>query len=309
MDLDFAPDQQLLAEALGKWAEGYREIAPDQRGAVYLDGQPLADELAEQGFLEAANIPELGLLGAVLLIEAACKVPYAVEIGASGLVAPALGLSPASRPLAVVRSGGNGVARFLVPGGSALVDCGGELRLIERLEHVEPVKAPYAYPIGRLTADLSEAGHVVAGSGTARFRDLHALGIVAEAIGAMQAALDLTLAHVTSRVQFGRPIGSFQALQHRLAECSAAIMAARWLAYRAASEDAAHGFVGEAAIVAHEAVRRVIYETTQFHGATGLTLEYPLHLWTYRLRLLQTELARAAAEAVQAGAGQAGAGQ
>ena len=299
MDFDFNPDQRLLAEALDKWGEAHREIAPDQRSAVYLEGQALAEELEEQGFLDASTIPELGLVGAVLLIEAACKVPHAIEIGASGLVGPALGLTVVARPLALLEAKGNGAARFLVRGGSALVDCADHLRLIERLDQVEALKSPYAYPVGRLTTDPSVAGHVIDGIDMIRFRSVRRLALVAEALAAMEAALALTLEHVTVRVQFGRPIGSFQALQHRLAECSAVVTAARWLTYRAASENAAEGFVGEAAIVTHDAVRRVIYETTQFHGATGLTLEYPLHLWTYRLRALQTELACAAAAASQ----------
>jgi alkylation response protein AidB-like acyl-CoA dehydrogenase len=59
-----------------------------------------------------------------------------------------------------------------------------------------------------------------------------------------------------------------------------------------------------AAIAAHEAVKRVLYETSQFHGAIGLTLEYPLHLWTYRLRVLQFELAEAVEAAARNRAGE-----
>ena len=303
MDLELNPDQRLLAETLGKWAEGHGAIAPADRALAWLDGRAQAAELREQGFLDACRIPELGLVGAVVLIDAVCRVPHAVEIGASGLVAPALGLEPAGAPLATMQAGGNRVARFLAEGGSLLVDCGDHLRLAEGLAGadagagVEPVAAPYAYPVGRLNADPAGLGERLDGLCVNRFRRLLALAQAAEAVSAMEAALALAIDHVTSRVQFGRPIGSFQAVQHRLGECSAVVMAARWLIYRAACEDAQGEAVAQAAIVTHDAMRRVLYDTTQFHGALGLTLEYPLHLWTYRLRALQGDMAQAAAEA------------
>jgi alkylation response protein AidB-like acyl-CoA dehydrogenase len=125
------------------------------------------------------------------------------------------------------------------------------------------------------------------------------LGIAAEAIAAMDSALNLTVDHVRTRSQFGRPIGSFQAVQHRLAEVSAMLHGARLLLYRAAVDGTA--YVEAAAIMTHEAVQRTIYETNQFHGAIGLTLEYPLHLWSYRLRVLQFELAQAIAATERAG--------
>lgn len=299
MDLDFNPDQQLLAEALGKWASGHRDIAADQRTSSFLDGRSLVNELKNQGFLDAARVPELGLLGAVLLVEAACRVPAAIEIAGSGLVAPALDIAVAG-PLALMRADGNKVGRFLMSGGNALVDCGDHIRLIAATDAVEAVDSPYAYPFGRYVGDLLSDGAKLEHIAVVRFRQLSAIAVAAEALAAMEAALALTVEHVTIRVQFGRPIGSFQALQHRLADCSAQVHALRWLLYRAACENneaQSAGTAGEAAIVAHDATRRVIYETTQFHGALGLTLEYPLHLWTYRLRVLQSELARAAAEA------------
>ena len=60
------------------------------------------------------------------------------------------------------------------------------------------------------------------------------IALAVELVGSMRAALDLTVAHVSDRIQFGRPIGSFQAVQHGLAKCAVAIEGARWLAYEAA---------------------------------------------------------------------------
>jgi alkylation response protein AidB-like acyl-CoA dehydrogenase len=60
--------------------------------------------------------------------------------------------------------------------------------------------------------------------------------------------------------------------------------------YRAATDSDDPGAVALTARYVRHAVRQLIYETNQLHGAIGLTLEYPLHLWSYRLRWLQGEL-------------------
>lgn len=295
MDFDFNPDQALLAEVLAKWSTANREILAADRLKAFLDGAPAARELREQGYFEVARTPDLGVLGAVLLIEAVGSTPYAIEVGASGLIAPALDLPETPYPLALLKEGCAPSARFLVADGAALVDCGDHVRLLACKDRVEPLKTPYAYPVGRYTGNIVADAVVLEGVSAVRFRRSRTIAAAAEALAAIEAALALTVDHVTTRVQFKRPIGSFQAVQHRLAECSAAATALRWLLYRAATEDEGHD--GEVAIVAHDAAKRVIYEATQFHGALGLTLEYPLHLWTYRLRALQIELVRAAAEA------------
>jgi alkylation response protein AidB-like acyl-CoA dehydrogenase len=94
---------------------------------------------------------------------------------------------------------------------------------------------------------------------------------------------------VTQRKQFGQPIGAFQAVQHRLAEAAVLLEATRWLTLKAAdSSDPVDASL--AAGYAQDAARRVTYDFHQFHGAMGLTLEHPLHLWTYRLKALYGEL-------------------
>jgi hypothetical protein len=299
MDFDFNSDQVLLADVLEKWSAGHREIPADERLQPFIDGEELADELHGQGFFEVCATPELGVLGAVLLIEAAGRTPFAIEVGGSALVAPALGLADLPRPLAMLKAGGRPAARFLRSGGCALVDCGDHVSLLACGDRVEALKSASAYPVGRYDGDFVADAHPLGDVPVAALRRFRTIAVAAEALAAMESTLALTLEHVASRVQFGRPIGSFQALQHRLGECSAIVSAVRWLLYRGAADDTAEGerHAGETAIVAHDAAKRVIYETTQFHGALGLTLEYPLHLWTYRLRTLQTELSEAAAAA------------
>jgi alkylation response protein AidB-like acyl-CoA dehydrogenase len=103
--------------------------------------------------------------------------------------------------------------------------------------------------------------------------------------------------HVSDRRQFGRPLGSLQAVQHRLAQSAVAVEGVRWLALAAAAQSVPAALaLGQA----QQAVRPVAYDLHQFMGAMGLTLEHPLHRWTYRARRLQSELGAAERQFQQA---------
>ncbi|QIY56024.1 acyl-CoA/acyl-ACP dehydrogenase [Streptomyces sp. RPA4-5] len=138
------------------------------------------------------------------------------------------------------------------------------------------------------------------GDAAAVARALAATGVVAaaalaaEAVGAADTALARTVAHVQQRVQFGRPIGSFQAVQHRLADLYVALQAARSAAYYAAwsagggraapgGPGAAEPGVGALALAqALEALRAVAAEAVQLHGGIGFTWEHEAHLYFKR---------------------------
>ncbi|AZK94676.1 MULTISPECIES: acyl-CoA dehydrogenase family protein [Streptomyces] len=106
-----------------------------------------------------------------------------------------------------------------------------------------------------------------------------AVFIAAEAIGAAESALRRTVEHVRQREQFGRPIGSFQAVKHRLADLYVRVRAAR----SAASWAARHpDDAGLALAQALEALRTVAAETVQLHGGTGFTWEHDAHLFFKR---------------------------
>ena len=139
---------------------------------------------------------------------------------------------------------------------------------------------------------LDGAAGRLAGSGTgraalARARDLACIALSAEQVGAAQRALELTVAYTKVRVQFGRPIGSFQALQHRLADLHVLVESARSLSYAAASAAAAGaGDVGLRAAAAKaycsETLARVAGEMIQLHGAIGITWEHDAHRYFKR---------------------------
>jgi len=121
----------------------------------------------------------------------------------------------------------------------------------------------------------------------ARARDLACVALTAEQVGAAQRALDLTVAYTKVRVQFGRPIASFQALQHRMADLYVLVESARSLSYAAASaaaEGAPDLGLRAAAAKAYcsEALARVAGQMIQLHGAIGITWEHDAHRYFKR---------------------------
>ncbi|HEY2308727.1 MAG TPA: acyl-CoA dehydrogenase family protein [Streptosporangiaceae bacterium] len=135
------------------------------------------------------------------------------------------------------------------------------------------------------------------GAGTralARARDLACIALAAEQSGAAQRALELTVAYTKARVQFGRPIGSFQALQHRMADLHVLVESARSLCYAAAiaaadagadpGADPARLGMLAAAAKAHcsQALTRAAGQMIQMHGAIGITWEHDAHRYFKR---------------------------
>ena len=106
----------------------------------------------------------------------------------------------------------------------------------------------------------------------------------------MEAALAITVEYVKGRRQFGRAIGSFQAVQHRLALATVQVEALRWLCYEAAAKGTQEEATALAAAHASEAAHLVFRETHQLSGAMGYTREHPLHVFSMRLAALRLEL-------------------
>jgi alkylation response protein AidB-like acyl-CoA dehydrogenase len=196
------------------------------------------------------------------------------------------------RPVAVARAPDleRGV-RFLDRAKTLIVDTGDDVAVVptERLS-IRPVQSIYAYPLGRLehAGELTGA-RWLGGGAVPVLRRLWRIGLAAEIAAALQAAIDFTTAYVKDRKVFRRPVGSFQAVQHRLAADIQRARGAYWLTLKAAwsgtDADAAL-----AALYAQQAVFPVTYDTHQFNGALGMTLEHALHFWTFRLRWLVSEL-------------------
>ncbi|MDT5106914.1 MAG: hypothetical protein QOI25_4427 [Mycobacterium sp.] len=134
----------------------------------------------------------------------------------------------------------------------------------------------------RLVADSGEAQRVIE----------HALQVASallavEQVGAAQHLLDLSVEYAKTRLQFGRPIGSFQAVKHRLADLLVDLEHARSAAYHAvwALTDGSDDPVLAASIAqatASAAFARVATDTIQVHGGIGFTWEHQAHLYFKR---------------------------
>ncbi len=121
------------------------------------------------------------------------------------------------------------------------------------------------------------------------------LALCAEAVGAMDVAKDATLEYLRTRKQFGVPIGSFQALQHRMADMLVEIEQARSAVINAAAALDADRVTRERALSAAKFTigrtgTRVAEECIQLHGGIGMTWELPLPHYAKRLVMIDHQL-------------------
>lgn len=119
--------------------------------------------------------------------------------------------------------------------------------------------------------------------------DAAALALCAEAVGAMAVTQDTLLNYLKTRKQFGRAIGTFQVLQHRMVDLAIAIEQARSITILAASRmgtDAQSRTVSMAKSLVGRTARHVAEETIQMHGGIAMTWEYPASHYAKRLVMI-----------------------
>ncbi|MFE9924534.1 acyl-CoA dehydrogenase family protein [Streptomyces sp. NPDC005774] len=119
--------------------------------------------------------------------------------------------------------------------------------------------------------------------------DLAVVALAAEQVGGAQACLDMAVQYAKVRVQFGRPIGSFQAIKHKCADMLLEVEGARSAAYHAASvaaRDPAALSVPAALAAAYcsDAFSHAAEENIQIHGGIGYTWEHDAHLYLKRAK-------------------------
>ncbi len=111
--------------------------------------------------------------------------------------------------------------------------------------------------------------------------DTAAILLAAEQVGAASRCLELTVDYTKERVQFGRPIGSFQALKHRMADLYVAVQSARAVVGDAIAEPTASS-AALARLAASEAFTTVAGEAIQLHGGIAITWEHDIQLYFKR---------------------------
>ena len=299
MQLSLSEDQTQILDFLDTLTKPYAGV-PMHDTSLALTSDALDAELIAGGFLDVMAVPELGAVTAALVVERLAQLPFAVEAGFSALVRPLLD-PELPRPLCLVEEGQTRKpVRFLRPGASVVVVGASGVRSFTagaELIRSGGDEVLYAYPMAFLTGLPDEMrSHDVEPGEVLR---LWRVAVAAEAAGLLAAALRSVVTYTSERKQFGRPIATFQALRHRMAEAQVVTNGVYWLTLKAAGTEAS----GDAALAlnhAQEAAKRVAYDYHQFLGAMGMTLEHPLHLWTYRLKALTAELGGRGAQALAA---------
>src|ERR1700722_14313268 len=255
-------------------------LVPEKAGGLGLDLNALPPVAERLGHC-ALPVPavETMAVGAPLL--AAASHPALPEV-LSGAALVTAQLSKSMKPGLLIPFGG--VADYV------LLRADG-LRLFERGElEAEPVSAvDGSRQLVRLLT-LPAGGALLAGpgeqaAGAAWQRGV--LGTAAVLVGLAGRMLTMTVDYVKTRKQFGVPVGSFQAIKHRLADALVsvefarpAVLAAAW-AQAAATADAAEQ-TSVAKVLASDAAAAVAGAAIQCHGAMGYTTEYDLHLYAKR---------------------------
>lgn len=291
MDFEKNSEQRAIVEAvdvlLAQHAGPARAIDLDAKGEY---DHALDAALVEAGFAGRDLASATGPLEATMVIECVAKAGGVVAAGAQTLVAPRLSERSLPAPVAIACAGENVPIRFANHARSLLLDAGDEARIVLLAAgDAEPVRSNFMVPLGRVRLDADAGESLGPGSGR-KLRRWWRLALAAECLGTMEAALDVTVDYVKRRRQFGRAIGSFQALQHRLAECAVRVEATRWLTYEAAAQGGQEEATATAAAYASDAAHHLFRETHQMTGAMGFTREHDLHVFSMRLEALRVEL-------------------
>ncbi|WP_346104160.1 acyl-CoA dehydrogenase family protein [Nonomuraea maheshkhaliensis] len=285
-------------------------LADDLRAVVrdYLDARPaaswraFADDVGIAGLLvpekyggagcgpaeTAAVAEELGraLSPHPFLQSAVMAVEAARACGADGVLAALAGgettatvVLPGDGELRLEGGLLTGVVPYALEGELVLLYAGGSL-----VEAVPEERETYrtmdeSRPLQRLSFRDTPVRRLGDGGSWARVRDLGIAALAAEQVGGAQRCLDMAVEHALRRHQFGRPIGSFQAIKHKLADLLLLVESARSAAGAAADDEVSAAVAGS---YCTEAYLTAAGENIQVHGGIGITWEHPAHRYFKR---------------------------
>lgn len=146
------------------------------------------------------------------------------------------------------------------------------------------VEVPPTNIVATGKAAITAAEELVAAGAIARAAQLAGLG---------RAVVDATIEYTANREQFGQPVGSFQAIQHHIAEMATEAKKVNHLAHAAAWSFSRNGYsherAAQAKIAASEKIPALCWKAHQCHGAIGFTWEHDLHLYTRRAIAWKTD--------------------
>jgi hypothetical protein len=206
------------------------------------------------------------------------RAPYLQTAVAAAVLPDLPGLADGSLTAALALDGSLDAVPFAATADLLLTTKGDELWLVDTFsaEPVDPLDL--TRPAARVQVSV---GTPVGDA--QRARDLESVLVAAECVGAAQRVLELVVEHLLVRTQFGRPLGSFQALRHKVADLTVLVEAARSTAWYAATEPDDFAVVAPLSrALASEAFVTVTGESIQLFGGIGFTWEHDAHLYFKR---------------------------
>jgi alkylation response protein AidB-like acyl-CoA dehydrogenase len=288
-------------ELPGYWkdlvAAGWTGLAvPEEHGGQGYGLAELALVVAELGRAQAPAPFLSTAVTTVVLAETASDEQRARWLPrlAGGASVAAVGMAGTVRTDGSTADGDAGPVVGAGPADLLVLAAGEDVVLVAHGVGVEVNAGPVDPLVRRVRLTGAPVADVLPGAAGALGRTLRALA-AAEAAGGMEACLEATVSYAGQRSQFGRLIGSFQAVKHHCADMAVETelaTAAAWDAARAAtgSEEAASSAVHAADLAATLAVpayRRVAERTVQVHGGVAYTWEHDAHLALRRALALQ----------------------
>jgi alkylation response protein AidB-like acyl-CoA dehydrogenase len=302
----------IVPEEYGGLGTGVVELAvvAEEMGRACLPG-PFLSNLFATALIRAAGSPEQQARWLPPIASGHMKATVAIleataswDLDSIRMTAPGKKLfvgdaASADVILCVARSR-DGVATFAVPGVGGPPPRrgpppGAPTLTIERMPSMDETRKLYEVTFDRLGSDVLPGGRDAVRSAI----DVATVALCAEMVGGMQWVLDTTVEYAKTRQQFGRPIGSFQAVQHQCADMLLLTESARSATYYAAwalteNDPAAPLAVSMAKAYCSDACREVGNRGVQVHGGIGFTWEHDLQLYYKRAKSSETTFGDAA---------------
>ena len=304
MDFDFSPEQLAVRDLARELFE--KESPPSRLRELWGGAErdrSVWKALGQAGLLEINDPVDL-----VLVLEEAGRAALPEPIVETLAIAAPV-LAEAGSDWVPRIASGEAIVAVQLGGAPFTLDAGdADLLLLERDGelHALPRDAFTATPVGsddrarRLYAvdARPSASTLLPGTAAGAF-DRGAAAVAAVLNGISTRMLDMTLEHVKTREQFGKPVGSFQAVKHKLASVYVRIESARAAAWYAAFAIASplpdrSLAASVAKVVAAEAETIANAEALQCHGGIGFTWEHDLHMWMKRGKALEASFGTAA---------------
>jgi alkylation response protein AidB-like acyl-CoA dehydrogenase len=281
----FTAEQEQLREMVR--AVLTKHAGPVERTVGTFD-RTLWTQLADLGLTGlAAGEHGAGLVEVAVAVEEAGRalvaVPYLATMAASAVLSTSIPEPTTVAALGLAESGG--VAQVLDADVAEVILVATDTALLA-VEGPGPGASTvdHSRPVARLELDHLNAVRVGGAEEAAYARGvLHTL-LAVEAVGVASASLEMTVAQLKHRVQFGVPLATFQALRHRVADLWVALEAATSVAWSAVRAPRAGLPVAGAVakLVAADAAYRITAESIQLHGGIGFTWEHPAHRYFKR---------------------------